>query len=57
MGDRPLLPCPACGAEAWGGEDTQVTETIENGFVFGGKPEQRIYPGTVCPACGHEFAI
>ena len=52
---KQLLPCPECGAEAWGGQDTTVT--IEEAFQFAGNKAVRELPGKVCPECQHEFAL
>lgn len=55
MGNKELLPCPNCGADAFEGTDTTVT--AEQDFEFGGEPAERDLPGKVCPECGHEFAL
>jgi YgiT-type zinc finger domain-containing protein len=55
MTDRPLLPCPNCGAESWSGEDT--TTDVELDFEFGGQQATQQVPAKVCPDCGEVFAL
>lgn len=50
-----LLPCPHCGAEAWGGADTTVEVRVDIEESEQASVEE--YAGKVCPECGKEFTV
>jgi len=53
--ERPLLPCPSCGAEAFHGEKTTVEAQLD--FEFGGQIATYEAPAQVCPECDEVFAL